>query len=133
MEYLIQTASTALLFGLRNAVETDGHLMAQHAPPFLMNDEFVGVTKYVVESFHDLLVEETESPSASNSSRRSHHPSHECFMTGTHEGHVKSVSKEEATPVNNLGDEAEGEIAAPPCMRVEQQKARHREIEEARL
>ena len=44
-------------------------------------------------------------------------------MTGTPEGHVKSVSKEEATLANNLGNEAEGETAAPPRMRVEQLKA----------
>ena len=69
MEYLIQTASTALLFGLRNAVETDGHLMAQHAPPFPANDEFMGMTEHVMESFHDLLVEEPNSHSSSDSNR----------------------------------------------------------------
>jgi len=54
-------------------------------------------------------------------------------MTGTAEGHVESIPKEEATLANNLSDEAEGETVAPPHMRVEQLKARHREIEEARL
>ena len=54
-------------------------------------------------------------------------------MTGTPEGHVESVHEEEATPTNNLDDEAEGEIVAPPRMRVEQLKARHQELEEARL
>ena len=97
-----------------------------------MNDEFMGVIEHVMGSIHDLLVEELESPSSSDSSRGSHHPSRECFMTGTPEGHVESVP-EEATPANNLNDEAEGDTAAPPHMRVEQLKARHREIEEARL
>ena len=54
-------------------------------------------------------------------------------MVGTPEGHVESVFVEEATSVNNLGDEADGETAAPPRMRVEQLKPRHREIEEAWL
>ena len=54
-------------------------------------------------------------------------------MTGTPEGHVESVSEEEATPTDNLGDEAKGETVASPCMGVEQLKARHREIEEARF
>ena len=71
------------------------------------NNEFMGVIEHVVESFHDLLAEEPESPSGSDSSRGSHHPSHECFMTGTPEGHVKSVHEGEAAPTNDLDDEAE--------------------------
>ena len=39
-------------------------------------------------------------------------------MVGTPKGHVESVSTEEATLTNNLGDEAKGETAAPPRMRV---------------
>ena len=46
-------------------------------------------------------------------------------MTGTPEGHVESICEEEATPANNLNDEAEGETAAPPRMRMEQLKAQH--------
>ena len=60
LEYLIQSTPTALLFGLRNVVETVGHLVAQQTSSSPMNDEFVGMTKYVVESFHDLLVGESE-------------------------------------------------------------------------
>ena len=54
LEYLIQSAPTALPFGLRHAAETVGHLVAQRTPPSPMNDEFVGMTEYVAESFHDL-------------------------------------------------------------------------------
>ena len=86
-----------------------------------------------MESFHDLLIEEPESPLGSDSSRGSHHPSRECFMTGTPEGHIESIHKEEATPTNNLNDKAEGETVAPPHMRVEQLEAQHQGIEEARL
>ena len=64
--------------------------------------------EHVVESFHDLFVEEPESFSGSNSSRGSHHPSHECFMTGTPEGHVESIYEAEATPTKNRNDEVEG-------------------------
>ena len=74
-EYLIRSAPTALPFGLRNAAETVGHLMAQRTPPSPTNDEFMGMTEYVVESFHDLLTGELESPSDSDYSRGSHHPS----------------------------------------------------------
>jgi len=91
------------------------------------------VIEHVVESFHDLLVEEPESLSGSDSSRESHHPSRECFMTGTLEGYVESICEEEATPANNLDDEVEGGVGAPPCLWVEQLKARHLELEEARL
>ena len=81
------------------------------------------MTEYVVESFHDLLTREMESPSTFDSSRGSHHPSHECFIVGTPEGHVKSIHDEEATPTNDLNDEAEGDAGAPPRLRVEQLKA----------
>ena len=44
-----------LLFGLYNAAEIVGHLVAQRTPPSPTNDEFVEMTEYVTESFHDLL------------------------------------------------------------------------------
>ena len=52
-------------------------------------------------------------------------------MVGTPEGHVKSIHEEEATPMNDLDDEVEGETKALPCLRVEQLKAWHLELEEA--
>ena len=99
--------------------------MAQRMPSSPANDGFMGMTEYVTESFHKLLVGESESPSSSDSSRGSHHPSRECFMIGTSEGHVESIHEEEASPTNNLDDEVEGEPGAPPHLRVEQLKARH--------
>ena len=117
--------------GLRNAAKTVGHLVVQRMPPSPMNNEFVGVTEYVAKSFHDLLAGETESSSTSDSSRGSHHPSRECFMAGTPEGHIGSIHEEEATPINDLDDEVEGDVGAPPHLRVEQLKARHQELEEA--
>ena len=87
----------ALPFGLRNAAATVGHLVAQRMSPPPTNDEFVGVNKHVVKSFHDLLTKELELPSGSDPSRGSHHPSRECFMAGNPEGHVKSVHKGEAS------------------------------------
>ena len=114
LEYLIQSAPTALPFGLRNTTETVGHLVAQRTPSSPMNDEFLGMTEYVVESFHDLLVGESESPSSFDSCRGSHHPSHECFMVGTPEAHVESIHEEEATPMNNLNDKVGG--MQGPCL-----------------
>ena len=96
-----------------------------------MDGEFMGMTEYVVESFHDLLVEEMESHSTSDSSRGSHHPSHECFMAGTLDGHVESIHGEEATPMNDLNDEVEWDAGAPPHLWVEQLKAQHQVLEEA--
>ena len=93
--------------------------MAQRTPPSPVNDEFMGMTEYVVKSFHDLLIGESESPSSSDSSRGSHHPSHECFMAGTPMGHVESIHGEEATPTNNLDDEVEGDAGAPRHLRME--------------
>ena len=75
LEYLIRSAPTVLPFGLCNVTETIGHLVVQRMPPSPTNDEFMGMTEYVVESFHNLLAGESESPSDSDSSRGSHHPS----------------------------------------------------------
>ena len=91
--------------GLCNAAETDGHPVVQCAPSSPVNDGFMEMTEYVVESFHDLLTSESESPSGSDSSRESHHASRECFVMGTPEGYVKSIHEEEATPTNDLDDE----------------------------
>ena len=106
-----------LLSGLRNATETVGHLVAQRMPPSPANDEFMGMTEYVTESFHDLLTGESRSPYDSDSSGGSHHPSHECFMTGTPEGHIESIHEGEATPMNDLDDEVERDAGAPPHLR----------------
>ena len=67
--------------------------MVQRMHPSPANDEFMGMTEYIMESFHDLLVGDLESPSNSDSSRGSHHPSRECFMVGTPEGYVESIHK----------------------------------------
>ena len=96
-----------------------------------MNHEFVGMTKYIAESFHDLLVRESESLFNSDSSRGSHHPSQECFMVGTPKGYIKSIHEGGATPTDDLDDEVEGDAGAPPHLRVEQLRARHKEIEDA--
>ena len=96
-----------------------------------MNDEFIGMTEYVAESFHDFLVGESESPSNFDSSRGSHLPSHKCFIAGTPEGYVESIHEGEATPTNDLDDGVERDAGAPPRLRVEQLKARHQELKEA--
>ena len=86
----------------------------------------------VTESLHGLLTKEPGLDSGSDSSRGSHHPSRECFMVGTPEGQVESISMEEATPIGNLSGKTEGETAAPPHVGVEQLRAQKQEINEAR-
>ena len=99
-----------LLFSLRNAAEIGGHLVAQRTPPSPANDEFMGMTEYVMESFHDLLAGETEWPSTCDSSWGSHHPSRECFMAGTPEGHVENIYEGEATPMNDFDDKVKRDV-----------------------
>ena len=111
-EHLTRGTPVAFPFGLCNAVGTVGHLMVQSMDPSPTNDEFVGMTEYVMESFHDLRVGESESPSNSDSCRESHHPSRECFMVGTPKGCVESIHEGGATPPNDLDDEVE-EDAGP--------------------
>ena len=54
-------------------------------------------------------------------------------MANTPEGYIKSIHEEEATPMNDLNDKVEGDVGALPHLRVEQLKARHQELKEARL
>jgi hypothetical protein len=58
----------------------------------------MGITYYFVESIHDLLASDSKSISASVSSEGSHHPSQECFMAETSDGHVSSASDSGETP-----------------------------------
>ena len=80
------------------------------------DDEFMGMADYVVESFHDLLMGDSESISDSDSSRWSHHPLRECFMAGTPEGCVKSVHEGGATPPNDFDNKVEEDARALPRM-----------------
>ena len=48
-------------------------------------------------------------------------------------GHIESIHKGGATTPNDLDDEAEGDAGTPPRLRVEQLRARYRELEDARL
>ena len=93
--------------------------------------EFVGAIEQDMETLYELLNEEPGSFSSSDSSRGSHHPSRECFMTQTPEGHVESVSGEEVTPTNNPDGRSRDETAAPSRLRMEQLRARQQEIDEA--
>ena len=96
-----------------------------------MNDEFVGMTEYVADSFHDLLVGESESPSDSDSSKGSHQPPRVCFMAGTPEGYIESIYEGGATLADDLDDEVEGDVGATPRLWVEQLRTWHQELEQA--
>ena len=105
----MRSAPTAFPFGLYNAAATACHLVALRMVQPPADSEFVGVIEHDTGSIHKLLTEEPESSSSSDSSKGSHHPSRECFMAETSEGHVESASEEEGTPAGNLGDGAKGE------------------------
>jgi len=123
LEHSTRSTLMALLFGLRNATATVSHLVAQRAIPFPANNEFMGLIESITESLHGLLVKGPWSDSGSDSGRGSHHPSRECFMAETSEGHVESFSKKEVTLIGNLGDGTKGGAAAPPHVGVEQLEA----------
>ena len=124
-------APTAFPYGLRNAATTACHLMALYMVQTPTNSEFVGVIEHNTESLHKLLTEEPGSSSSSDSSRGSHHPSQECFMAETSEGHIESVSEEEATPIGNPDTRTRGEAVAPSHIRMEHLRARKLEIDDA--
>ena len=131
LEHPTRGAPVAFSFGLRNAMGTASHLVTQRMHPSPTNDEFMGMTEYVVESFHDLLVGDSELLSNFDSSRGSHHPSRKYFMAGTPEGRIESIHEGGATPTDDPDDEVEGDVGAPPRLWVEQLRAWHQELEEA--
>ena len=119
----VRSAPTALPFGLCNATATAGHLLALRMVQPPMDSEFVGVIEHDPETLYELLAEEPELSSSSDSSKGSHHPSRECFMAQTPEGHVQNVSGEETTPTGNPDARIEAETAAPSHVRMEQLRA----------
>jgi hypothetical protein len=70
---------------------------------------------YIVDSIHDLLESGSETFSNSDSSGGSHHPSQECFMVETSDGHILSASDSGETPreVPVHADAGGGEGLAP--------------------
>jgi hypothetical protein len=94
-----------------------------HPPP--ANDEFIGMTDYVMESFYDLLMGDSKGISDSDSSKGSHHPSHECFMVeGAHraktpKGHVTNICEGEVSPLSDPNNEVKTDGRVPPNPRLE--------------
>jgi hypothetical protein len=56
------------------------------------------MTDYILDLIHDLLESGLETFSDSSSSEGSHHPSRECFMAETSDGHASSASDSGKTP-----------------------------------
>jgi hypothetical protein len=98
LDVLSRDALPAFSFGLRNAVETIASFMAQCLRPPPTSGEFIGMADYIVDSIHNLLELGLGMLSNSNSSEGSHHPSRECFMAKTSDGHVSSTNDSGETP-----------------------------------
>ena len=54
-------------------------------------------------------------------------------MVGIPEGYIESIHEKGATPTNDLDNEVERDAGDPPRLWVEQLRARHQELKEARL
>ena len=134
-------ASTAYPFGLRNSTGVISDYKRQRMRPSDMDDEFMGMADYALESVYVLLRTDFESLPSSQSSDGSHHPSHECFIAEIHDGHASSTSGAEINPREVLAHIlAKGVVVphppalaafAPPLqgrMRLEQLQARQREL-----
>ena len=77
----VWSVPTAFPFGHRNVAATAGLLLALRMVQPPTDIEFVGAIERDTETLYELLDEEPVSLSSSDSSRGSHHPSRECFMT----------------------------------------------------
>jgi hypothetical protein len=85
-------------YGLHNTAQViECHVAwLSSLPP--ASDEFVGMADFFMELIHDPLASDSESISGFASSEGSHHPSRECFMVETSEGHISSASHSNKTP-----------------------------------
>jgi hypothetical protein len=81
-EILIGIVPTTFPFGLRNVAQDVQRLVALRFDSLPTDSEFVGMTNYILESFHDLLIGESEAISDSNFSGGSHHPSRKVLHGG---------------------------------------------------
>jgi hypothetical protein len=106
-----------------------GHLAAQRMRPPLVNDEFVGMADYVMESFYDLLMGILRgSPTPTLVGEPSSLT--RVFMVGgahrvkTPEGHVTNVLEEEVNPPSDPDDGVRADGRVPPNPRLEQLRAR---------
>ena len=115
----MRSAPIVFPFGLRNAVATACHFVALRMVQPPADSEFMGVIEHDMESLHKLLSEEPESSSSSDSSKGNHHPSWECFMAETSEGHIESISEGEATPIGSPDAWTGREAANPSHVRME--------------
>jgi hypothetical protein len=88
----------AFPYGLRNATQVIERHVARLSSSMPASDEFVGMAEFFVEMIHDHPANDSESISSSTSCKGSHHPSQECFMAKTSEGHVTSASDSGETP-----------------------------------
>jgi hypothetical protein len=79
-------------------METIASFVIQRLRPLPVDSEFIGMADYIVDLIHDLLESGSETFSNSDSSGGSHHPSQECFMVETSDGHVLSTSDSGDTP-----------------------------------
>jgi hypothetical protein len=131
-EILTGSVPTTFPFGLCNMTQDVQRLVALRFDSLPTDSEFVGMTNYVSEPFHDLLTGESKVISDSNSSGGCHHPSCECFMADPPKGHVNSTH-DGNTPPDASNDEARERNQAPPCVRLEQLRERQKELKEARL
>jgi hypothetical protein len=110
-------------FGLCNAAEDARRLAAVPFGSSRIDDEFMMMTGYISECFHDLLAGELEAIFDSSSSGGSHHPSRECFMVAVPEGRVEDAHSRETSP-SGPNDGARERNQAPPPARLEQLRER---------
>jgi hypothetical protein len=113
-DVLTQGTSMAFPYGLRNVAQVIECHVARLSSPTLTSNEFVGMAEFFVETIHDRPASDLESISGSASSKGSHHPSRECFMAETSEGHVASASDSGETPHEVPKRAGAGGMRVPP-------------------
>jgi len=118
---MLDHATKSFPFGMENATQCMHRHMVQHGPTHPNDSELVGMVELVADSDDDLLAEDSLLGSDTRSCTGSHHPSLECFVTGTPEGYVEDAedssrhSRDRTPPPDPAPVQADRHQVPPPA------------------
>jgi len=88
LDVLFERATMMFPFGMGNVARHVQHHTALHESNHYREGRLVGMTEFTNDSNDDLVADDSLLGSVIGSCTGSHHPSLECFATGTPDGYV---------------------------------------------
>jgi len=122
-EVLFDRTTMMFPFGMGNVVRHVQHYVALYVPNHYGGGGLVRMTEFSNDSDDDLLADDSLLGSDTGSCTGSHHPSLECFATGTPDGYVEEAedsprhSRDRTpTPIPPPVQEGSGPVQPPPAL-----------------